>query len=125
MGLQLNPSVIQPVANHYIAYAILAPSKLLTLPESTHTPIQVSNIFEFQNINSVFHIFLLFCSSEFYCFSIENHLPKCIQEAKGLHTTQSLRIFQNEINILLKMQPITQQGIFVINMKRTAQSTLH
>jgi hypothetical protein len=55
-GLKLSPSVVQSVANRYTACTILVRSKMLTLPESTHTPIQVSNIFEFQNINSVFHI---------------------------------------------------------------------
>jgi hypothetical protein len=41
-GLKLNPSVVQPIANRYTAYDIMAP------PEFTHTPIQVSNIFQFQ-----------------------------------------------------------------------------
>jgi hypothetical protein len=50
LGLKLNPSVVQLVANRYTASAIPASFKLLTLPESTHTPIQVSDIFEFQNI---------------------------------------------------------------------------
>jgi hypothetical protein len=54
---------------------------------------------------------------QFYCFYTENHLQKCIQGAIGLHSIQSLRIFRHEINILPKTQPITQQGIFVTNIK--------
>jgi hypothetical protein len=84
----------------------------------------MSGQIELKNNNS-FIYFSVICSSEFYNFYDENHLQKNIQGAKGLHSTQSLRIIQNEINSLQKMQPITQQGILVTNMKRTAESLLH
>jgi hypothetical protein len=79
-----NPSVFQPVANRYTACAIPAP-RLLTLLESTDTPIEISNIFQFQNINSSFHIFSVFpifilktnhtnSSKETVDYTLHNHL---------------------------------------------------